>query len=57
MRHWGATKISLDSSQGYQLPTKTHSGRISWYQPDLAAHTQAHTLATVIEAAPLKGTA
>ena len=34
-RRWGATWISLDSSQSYLLPTKTHSGQISWYQPYL----------------------
>ena len=31
MRRRAGTRISLDSSQGYQLPTKTYSGQISWY--------------------------
>ena len=43
MRRWGATRISLDSSEGYQLPTKTHSGQISWYQPDPATHRGTHS--------------
>ena len=30
----GPTSTSLDSSESYQLPSKTQSGDISWYQPD-----------------------
>ena len=34
----GRYQDQLGSSQGYQLPTKTHSGQISWYQPRTGTH-------------------